>query len=90
MSVKFASTLWIVFESGAPKVGPDAEKSARERAWLDRYLSDELEALTAQLPYLAESLHDLLFRIGTDEAASAIGWDLDSLHVTGISNTPFS
>src|SRR6185295_5092422 len=32
----------------------------------------------------------LRFRVGTDEAAGAPGWDLDSLQITGITNTPFA
>jgi hypothetical protein len=30
----------IVFENGAPRIGPDAKVSSRERAWLDIYLKE--------------------------------------------------
>ncbi len=29
------------------------------------------------------------FRIGTDSAAGAVGWNIDNINVSGISNTPF-
>ncbi|MBK9034497.1 MAG: M36 family metallopeptidase [Myxococcales bacterium] len=38
---------------------------------------------------LAGTTFRLRFRIGTDASASAPGWDIDNLVVTGITNTPF-
>ena len=38
---------------------------------------------------LAGETIQLRFRVGTDAAAGAAGWDIDNIRFTGITNTPF-
>ena len=46
------------------------------------------ESLNLGMKLAGESIQ-LRFRVGTDAAAGAPGWDIDNLRFTGIDNTPF-